>query len=72
LYSESNEWKSNEDSDQCPGTEPEDSPPLLLKSYVVQSSPANKPITFNPFPNRQRKQPKEVGLKLGLYPLKNK
>jgi hypothetical protein len=39
-------------------------------SYVVQSSPANKPITFNPFPNRQKKKPKEVGLKLGLYPAK--
>jgi hypothetical protein len=39
-------------------------------SYVVQSSPANKPITFNPFPNRQRKKPKEVGLKLGLYATK--
>ena len=39
-------------------------------SYVVQSSPANKPITFNPFPNRQKKKPKEVGLKLGLYTTK--
>jgi hypothetical protein len=38
--------------------------------YVVQCSPANKPITFNPFPNRQKKKPKEVGLKLGLYPAK--
>ena len=35
--------------------------------FVARSSPANKPITFNPFPTRQKKKPKEVGLKLGLY-----
>jgi len=40
------------------------------KPQVMQRSPANKPITFNPFPNRQPKKPKEVGLKLGLYPPK--
>ena len=46
------------------------SAPVKSAQYVVQCSPANKPITFNPFPNRQKKKPKEVGLKLGLYPAK--
>jgi hypothetical protein len=36
--------------------------------HKIDPSLANKPITFNPFPNRQKKKPKEVGLKLGLYP----
>jgi hypothetical protein len=50
-------------------TDPQD---LCVKSKCpsVKTSQANKPITFNPFPKRQPKKPKEVGLKLGLYPNK--
>ena len=38
-------------------------------SVTLQSNPATKPITFNPFPNsaRANRKPKEVGRKLGLY-----
>ncbi len=36
---------------------------------TIQSNPATRPITFNPFPNsaRANRKPKEVGRKLGLY-----
>ena len=38
-------------------------------TVTLQSNPATKPITFNPFPNsaRANRKPKEVGRKLGLY-----
>lgn len=38
-------------------------------AITLQSNPATKPITFNPFPNsaRANRKPKEVGRKLGLY-----
>ena len=36
-------------------------------NITLQSSPATKPITFNPFPSRTNRKPKEVGKKLGLY-----
>ena len=41
----------------------------VKSSITLQSNPATKPITFNPFPNsaRANRKPKEVGRKLGLY-----
>ena len=36
-------------------------------NITLQSNPATKPITFNPFPSRTNRKPKEVGKKLGLY-----
>ena len=36
-------------------------------NITLQSTPATKPITFNPFPSRSNRKPKEVGKKLGLY-----
>jgi hypothetical protein len=41
----------------------------INSNITLQSSPATKPITFNPFPNsgRTNRKPKEVGRKLGLY-----
>ena len=43
--------------------------PSVKSSITLQSNPATKPITFNPFPNsaRANRKPKEVGRKLGLY-----
>lgn len=42
---------------------------IMKNNITLQSSPATKPITFNPFPNcgRTNRKPKEVGRKLGLY-----
>ena len=44
-------------------------PSVKSHSITLQSNPATKPITFNPFPNsaRANRKPKEVGRKLGLY-----
>ena len=44
-------------------------PSVKNHSITLQSNPATKPITFNPFPNsaRANRKPKEVGRKLGLY-----
>ena len=41
----------------------------MANNITLQSNPATKPITFNPFPNsaRANRKPKEVGRKLGLY-----
>ena len=41
----------------------------VKSNITLQSNPATKPITFNPFPNsaRANRKPKEVGRKLGLY-----
>ena len=41
----------------------------VKSNITLQSNPATKPITFNPFPNsaRTNRKPKEVGRKLGLY-----
>ena len=43
--------------------------PSVKSTITLQSNPATKPITFNPFPNSARatRKPKEVGRKLGLY-----
>ena len=43
--------------------------PSVKSQITLQSNPATKPITFNPFPNsaRANRKPKEVGRKLGLY-----
>ncbi len=41
--------------------------PTKTNNITLQSNPATKPITFNPFPGRTNRKPKEVGRKLGLY-----